>query len=345
MKHYYALFAILGAVLLTGCAQTTMTDDFSVATTFYPVEQATRMVVGDSVDVFSIVPPGSEPHGFEATPQDILRLNRANAFVTLGIEFEAFEEELAAAAEPTVRVISAGQGIELLQYSDDHDHGEEHHEEHADERAEGEHQEDGESDSHAEEHGEGEHDEHMEEGEHEEHGEHDHDHSGTDPHIWLSPINMQQMVLNVNQGLAEVDPANANLYQENAQASIAQLQALHEEFETALATCEKDVVLVNHNAFAYLARDYGFEVISISGLSPEVEPTPQQLTELIDEARYHDLKYLFYEELVDPRVANTIAEEVGAEVLELSPIGDEGEDYFSLMRANLANLQIALECN
>ena len=93
-------------------------------------------------------------------------------------------------------------------------------------------------------------------------------------------------------------------------------------------------MLVSHNAFSYLARDYGFEIVGLSGLSPEAEPTPQQIKALVDEAREHDLKYVFYEEFVDPRVSAAIASEVGAEVLELNPLegtNDPEATYFSMM--------------
>ena len=119
------------------------------------------------------------------------------------------------------------------------------------------------------------------------------------------------------------------------------------EFRAALSSCAKDVVLVNHNAFAYLARDYGFRTITIHGLEPETEPTPQQLARLVAEARKHGIKYVFYEALVDPRIARTIAQEVGAEAMQLDPL--EGSDdaaatYLSLMRINMDKLRVALEC-
>ena len=130
-------------------------------------------------------------------------------------------------------------------------------------------------------------------------------------------------------------------------ALIEQLKLLDAEFKEGLAECRKRIVLVNHNAFAYLAMDYEFDVISISGLEPEAEPTPQQLAELVDRARENDIKYVFYEKLVDPKVARTIAKEVNAETLELNPLegsSDPSDNYLSLMRQNLENLRKAMEC-
>ena len=173
------------------------------------------------------------------------------------------------------------------------------------------------------------------------------EHTGEDPHIWLSPRNAQKMALNIMTGLIEGNPSNGEYYLQNGQKLIDDLKALDQEFKAGLASCDKDVILVNHNAFSYLARDYGFSTIEISGLEPETEPTPKQLAKLIEEAEEHDIKYVFYEELVDSRIARTIAEEVGAQTLELNPLegtSDPSATYFSLMRKNLANLEVALEC-
>ena len=171
--------------------------------------------------------------------------------------------------------------------------------------------------------------------------------NGNDPHIWLSPKNAQKMAVNIMNGMVDADPTNAQIYLKNGQTLIEQLKLLDKEFKDSLTTCKKDVVLVSHNAFAYLARDYSFRTITISGLEPEAEPTPQQLANLINEAKQYSIKYVFYEELVDPRIAETIAREVGAEILKLSPIEgitNPSDTYLTLMKQNLNNLKTALEC-
>jgi len=173
------------------------------------------------------------------------------------------------------------------------------------------------------------------------------EHTGEDPHIWLSPKNAQKMTLNIMNGIIGEDPSNGEYYLKNGQELIDNLKALDEEFKEGLSSCNKDVILVNHNAFSYLARDYGFSTIEISGLEPEVEPTPQQLAKLIQEAKKHNIKYIFYEELVDSRVVRTIADEIGAQVLVLDPIegaSNPSDTYFTLSRKNLKNLRTALGC-
>lgn len=167
-----------------------------------------------------------------------------------------------------------------------------------------------------------------------------------DPHVWLSPKNMIVITNNVKENLKRANPENADYYEQNAASYVSQIQQLDSDFQNGLASCRKDKILTTHAAFSYLARDYGFEQVPIYGLSPEAEPTPHQIAALIDAAKANDLKYVFYEELVDPRVSETIAREVGAQTLALNPAesGSEEESYISIMRGNLANLRVALEC-
>lgn len=172
-------------------------------------------------------------------------------------------------------------------------------------------------------------------------------HGRYDPHIWVSVRNAMKITANVRDGFIQADPQNAQVYAENAQKYTTQLEALDMEFSARLSNCEKDAVLTSHAAFSYLARDYGFGQIPLLGLSPESEPTSGQIKKLVDEARKNDVKYIFYEELVDPRIAQTIASEVGAQTLVLSPVEGSAvtsDDYISIMRKNLSSLEVALEC-
>ena len=174
------------------------------------------------------------------------------------------------------------------------------------------------------------------------------DNTGKDPHVWLSPNNMIIIAANIRDGLKNVDQTNSKLYDENAKKVINELKKLDSEYKTGLSKCKKNVILTNHRAFAYLAKDYGFKQIGISGIEPETEPTPKEIIKIKDEAIKNNVKYIFTEELVDTRVAETIAKEIGAKTFVLDPIEgvkDPNEDYFSLMRENLAKLKIALECS
>jgi zinc transport system substrate-binding protein len=173
-----------------------------------------------------------------------------------------------------------------------------------------------------------------------------------DPHVWLDPVDAQKMASTIADTLATADPANADTYRANAAQLTSDLAALDTEFKSSLATCKRKELVTAHSAFGYLARRYGLEQVPITGLSPEAEPTPARLQEIIDFARTHDVKYIFFETLVDPRVADVIAREVGAQTLVLNPIEGltqeqvaAGDDYFSLMGGNLTNLRTGLDCS
>lgn len=175
--------------------------------------------------------------------------------------------------------------------------------------------------------------------------------SGVDPHVWLDPVLAQRQVERIAQGLIHADPPGRPVYQENVKAVTRQLQELHERFSTVLARCRRKELLTSHAAFGYLAKRYGLRQISISGFTPEAEPTPARLRALIETARRHDVKAIYMETLVSPRVAEVVAREVGATARTLNPI--EGltpaerrakKNYVTVMHENLTQLADGLDC-
>ena len=181
------------------------------------------------------------------------------------------------------------------------------------------------------------------------HKDDDHDkHSNErkDPHVWLSITNMKSIAQQITTKALELFPEYEETITQNSAMFLSELQALHEEYEQGLSVCAKDTIFVTHNAFSYLARDYNFSVVSISGLSHESEPTPRQLAHLIDEAREKNISVIFFEEMVSSRVSETIAQEVGARTLVLSPAegSPDGKSFIEIMRANLVSLKEGLEC-
>ena len=175
---------------------------------------------------------------------------------------------------------------------------------------------------------------------------HDHDHGDYDPHVWLSIENMIIMTNYVEEELSELYPENSEKYSENAQNYIDKLESLKEDYNTYLSNCQYDKILIDHKAFGHLGDDYGFEQVSAAGLEPESEPTARNLQEVIDTAQEHDLEYVFVESQLDSSSMETIAGDIGGEVLEVSPVKmSEEEDYFTVMENNLESLQIGLGCN
>ncbi|MGC4863907.1 metal ABC transporter substrate-binding protein [Micromonospora sp. DT53] len=186
------------------------------------------------------------------------------------------------------------------------------------------------------------HDHEGEEGHTEESG-------GKDPHVWLDPTRLAGIGDQLAQRLGKADPGHAADYTARAAALRADLTTLDGEFKHGLATCQRREIVTSHAAFGYLADRYQLDQVGITGLSPDVEPSPQRLAHVIEEAKEHQATTIFFETLVSPKVAETIAGQVGAKTAVLDPIeglaADSNGDYLSVMRTNLQTLQTALSCS
>ena len=172
-----------------------------------------------------------------------------------------------------------------------------------------------------------------------------------DPHFWLDPMNMEKEADLIADALIRIDPAHQADYGRNRDAVKARLAGLDGEYQAGLADCRSREIVVSHNAFSYLAARYRLRVISISGLNPDEEPSPQRMAEIVRLVRDRHVTHIFFETLVSPKLAGTIASETGAASLELNPIEGltdreiaEGKNYISIMQENLAHLRVALQC-
>lgn len=176
--------------------------------------------------------------------------------------------------------------------------------------------------------------------------------AAADPHFWLDPSKAERIVTNIADGLSKVDPANKDYYTANASRYNERLARLDSDFANGLKSCKLDTVISSHNAFSYLGARYNFRVESIAGIEPDEEPSVAKMTELTKLVKQKNIKYIFFETLVSPRLADTIARETGASTLVFDPIEglskadqDKGKDYISVQYDNLRNLRAALECN
>jgi zinc transport system substrate-binding protein len=163
-----------------------------------------------------------------------------------------------------------------------------------------------------------------------------------DPHVWLDPTRFAALARRVAE--ATGDPSAAD-------DLVVALTELDEELRDGLADCERREIVTSHAAFGYLAQAYGLTQIPLTGVSPEAEPSPQDLEDLVAEVEAEGATTVFFETLVSPRLAETVAREAGAKVAVLNPLEglteeelEEGADYFSVMRSNLASLREALGC-
>jgi len=312
------------ALLLAGCGQSNGNGAVSgketklkVVATFYPMVEFAKQVAGSHAEVVGLIPSGAEPHDWEPSPKDIATIQGADVFVYNGI-VEGWAEKTLKSAKSDKRIdVEASQGIELMEGGHDHEHEHEH----------------GEEDGH---HGAEEHE--------------DEDEHGLDPHVWLDPALAQQEVRNIEAALTQADPAHKNEYRANADAFVKKLLALDEKFRKELDGATRKEFVTQHAAFGYLAKAYGLTQIPIAGLSPDQEPSPQEMAEVVAFAKEHGVRTIFFETMVDPKVAQTIADEIGAKTDVLNPLEgltDEeaasGLDYIDVMTNNLAALAKALK--
>ena len=173
-----------------------------------------------------------------------------------------------------------------------------------------------------------------------------------DPHIWLDPVRFRGVVERVRRVLTEADPQGAPAYEAGAAAFAQELEALHRDYETRLASCRSRVLVTSHGAFRYLAERYRLEPRSIAGLSPDEEPDPARLAELADLVRARGVTTLFSESRASPGLAETLARETGAGTSVLDPVEGltdadrrSGASYVSVMRDNLEALAAGLGCS
>jgi zinc transport system substrate-binding protein len=167
-------------------------------------------------------------------------------------------------------------------------------------------------------------------------------HGAPDPHVWLDPSRFAEMVTAIGRELGR---------EETGQNLAARLRDLDEEMRAGLATCDRREIVTSHTAFAYLAERYDLVQVGLTGISPEAEPSPGDLVALVDEVEESRATTVFFETLVSPELAETVARESGASTAVLNPLEgltegevDAGADYFSVMRKNLAALRQALGC-
>lgn len=172
---------------------------------------------------------------------------------------------------------------------------------------------------------------------------------GADPHFWLDPVRLARVADALATRLGAEDQRHAARYRANAGALKVKLDALDREFATGLARCASKNLVTSHTAFGYLAHRYGLTQIGITGLTPDSEPTPADLARVTEFVRRHSVRTIYYETLVSPSIARTVADETGARTAVLDPIEgltsrSRGKDYLQVMRSNLATLRKGQSC-
>jgi zinc transport system substrate-binding protein len=313
------LLAGAAALLLASCGEaseparsTSEAAKLRIVAAAYPFQFVAERVAGQHGQVTSLTQPGAEPHDLELTPQQTAEVIEADLVV--------YEKTFQAAVDEAVEQSGKDNALDTTTVVPLQDFGTEHDHEGA---------------------------EHAESAEHagEEHAEE----SGLDPHVWLDPTQMVTIGNAVAERLRTVDPERAADYAANAKALETELTSLNQAYTDGLRSCERTEFITSHEAFGYLAKRYGLTQIGISGLSPDAEPSPARIAEVQTEAKEHGITTIFYETLVSPDVAKSIAGDLGLKTDVLDPVEgitpeSRGTDYLSVMRSNLTALTAANGC-
>ncbi|MFH0975795.1 MAG: zinc ABC transporter substrate-binding protein [Spirochaetota bacterium] len=297
--------------ILFGCADSKQNSRITVIATLFPQYDFAKQIVKDKADVRLLIPPGIEAHTYEPTPRDISEIRKAGVFIYTGEYMEPWSLKLIQTVKNnSLIIVDASAGIHLMDESEEPGH----------------------------EHGKG-----NQSAEHE---------RGTkDPHIWVDPVLAKRMAENVLVGLIKANPENESFYKANADSLIKELDRLNTEFTDLFKKVKyKTIIHGGHFTFGYFSKRYGLKYISpYSGFSPNAEPSPQKIAELIKTIKATGLKIIYYEELIDPKAARVISRQTGAKMLLLhgahNVSGEEintGVTYVSIMRGNLERLREGL---
>ena len=280
-------------------------------TAFYPLQFVAERVAGHHASRLQPDQPGAEPHDVELTPRQVASVTDADAVVYIKGFQPAVDEAVAQSGTSTCSTPPASCRCRPRPRSRPTTTP-------TDRR------------------------EHGDEG-------HDHDHGGLDPHVWLNPENMVTITDAVVAQLSGIDPDHAADYRANGKTLVAELDELDSAYASGLKTCDRREFITSHAAFGYLAEQYQLTQIGISGLTPDAEPSPARIAAVQEEAKAHGVTTIFYETLVSPAVATSIAGDLGLTTDVLDPIEaitaeSRGDNYIAVMQSNLTALEKANGC-
>ena len=331
MKKILALF--LSILMLTSCAtkpenkEGTSTKEEGkkvVYTSFYPIEFATKEIVKDKMEVKSVIPAGVEVHDWEPSLKDMENLKESKLVLINGLELESWIEDAKKVVDND-KIVDLSDGIDLIK-ADEDDHDQEDDYDHEDDH------------DHEDEH---DHDHEEEEG----HGHHHHHHGEFDPHVWLSLRNFQIVSKNICEAVSNVDPENKEFYEKNYEEFKNKLDELDKKYAGEFEKNKGKHIIVPHEAFGYMARDYGLVQIPIENLTSDSEPDLKTIADIVDTAKSEEIKTVFYEDEDSGKVPQTIAKEIGGKAMPIHTlefITDEqeknGENYLTMMEENFKNI-------
>lgn len=330
-KRFWAFLLTLALCLgMAGCQNSKETEEsykLNIVTTLFPYYDMVRAIVGEteSIHVSMLVSPGQDSHSFEPAPSDVIQIDEADVFIYNGGSLETWvdtlldslnnESQIQMKMMDYVKVLEEEQVEGMDTRFDSHDH------------------EDSEESGHS--------------GDEE---EHDHEHE-EDEHIWTSPVNVQILTQKICDMLSEASPEDADIFQKNAQNYIGQLQVLDAEIRQIVENAEnKEIIFADEFPILYFVKEYGLKYYAaFPGCGDDMEPSAKTIAFLIDKIKEDNIKAVFYLELNSTIVADAISGDTGAEALEFNSCHnitqkqfDDGVTYIDLMKANVKNLERAL---
>ncbi len=296
MKRFVIILLTLILLFSVSCTKgsdnkTDSSGKIKIVTTLFAQYDFAKKVGGDKVDVILILPAGIEPHSYEPTPKDIVKMKEADLLIYTGDNMEPWVGKINdSLKEGKVRVLDASEGVELIAR-------EEHHDE--------------------------------------------------DPHIWLDFDNAIKMVNTIKDSLIDLDSENKDYYEKNANEYISKIRKLDKKYKEEIEKFKNDTIYTGgHFAFAYLTKRYGLKYESpYKGFSPNAEPSPKDIVKIVDSLKGKDIKAIYYEELINPKVAKILSDEAGLEMLLLNGMHGvskedikSGKSYIDFMEDNLKSL-------
>ncbi len=363
------MFIVGIGIFSVGCARSGSdvqgnSDDsdkkIKIVATLFPQYDFARQIAGDYADVTLLLPPGMESHSYDLRPSDMIEIRESDMFIYTGKYMETWAQTIIDCLDDSVMVVDVSDGIVLEKeedyfvdeidehdghsdtgVSDGHDDADEHDEYHSDTD---------EHDDHDEHHDDADEHEHEDGESHSSHSHAGHNHE-YDPHIWTSPVYAMQMVENILDALVTKDPQHEAEYRQRAEEYIGKLAEVDAAFrQVSEEALHKTIFFGGRFAMTYFVREYGFGCVSAyHDCSAESEPSISSVMKMIDEIRKSGAKAVFYEELVDPKVARTIAEETGVKLLLLHSAHnvsrqeyENGVTYLDIMWQNVKNLEEGL---
>ncbi len=286
MKKYIYLFTVIIFLMSVACVHGAVDVFVSIP----PQKWLVDKVGGELVNVRVLVSKSQDPHTFEPSPRQVAALTGARIWFTMDMEFEAQLARKVQAVASELKVVDIADNLpaKALQSNEESDTAQSHAE-NEDENTVAE--------------------------------AHHHDHTGLDPHVWLSPLNLQMMAGSVAEALVAADPANRQVYNENLAAVNNELELLHQDITRQLAPFAGASFYVYHPSFGHFARTYGLvqRAVEIGGKSP----SPRQLTQLIGKAREDKVKVIFVQPQFDPKSAAAVASAIGGRVVPLDALAED----------------------